>query len=189
MAIARALQAKYTASSEVALEVEGKRLTVNFARARACTEDQLKRVAEGARRKLRVRLPESISAEQLIQMLGHKAEQLVDSSSLPLTEAEMSQSLSEAEGKEAADSSSPPPPATHALRLDFSSVSAAIAVKGSLEALTGASAVSGVEFVVEPVMSPEEIQAMLPATPAAVAEPEEAEGEETTGSLQAEALE
>ena len=39
----------------------------------------------------------------------------------------------------------------------------ALVRQGSLEAPGGTSAVSGVDFVVEPVMAPQEIQAVLPA--------------------------
>jgi len=187
---ARALQAKFGGSEDAGLEIGGKRLTVNFARARPCKDEQLKQVAEGARRKLKVFLPEHISSEQLIGMLGHKAEQLVDSASVPMTEAEASRTRAEMAGEE--DGESPPPTPTHAVRLDFSSLSTAIAVKGSLEALGGSSAVSGVDFVIEPVMAPEEIQALLQATSETGGELAEIVSEEVAEGVQeppAEALE
>jgi len=133
---ARALQAKFGGSEDAGLEIGGKRLTVNFARARPCKDEQLKQVAEGARRKLKVFLPEHISSEQLIGMLGHKAEQLVDSASVPMTEAEASRTRAEMAGEE--DGESPPPTPTHAVRLDFSSLSTAIAVKVRLQRAEGA---------------------------------------------------
>ena len=42
-------QAKFTMNEESGPELNGKRLTVNFAKARPCTEDQLQRLEEGAR--------------------------------------------------------------------------------------------------------------------------------------------
>lgn len=120
------------------------------------------RPTTGARRKLRVRLPESISAEQLAELVGHKMEQLVDSGETSHVEPHPSPHPNDGSGEEG-DIPSRPPPATHAMRLEFSSVSTAIAVKASLEALPGKTAVSGVDFIVDPVATAEEIQAMMPA--------------------------
>lgn len=54
------------------------------------------------------------------------------------------------------------PAATHAVTLNFTSVATAISAKESLLALSGDLTVSGVEYVVEPVASAEEIAALLP---------------------------
>lgn len=55
------------------------------------------------------------------------------------------------------------PAATHKLLLSFSSVAVAISVKAALEALTGELTVSGIDYIVDPVASEEEIAALLPS--------------------------
>lgn len=55
------------------------------------------------------------------------------------------------------------PVATHKLLLSFSSVAVAISVKAALEALTGELMVSGIDYIVDPVASEEEIAALLPS--------------------------
>jgi len=68
----------------------------------------------------------------------------------------------------------------------------ALVRQGSLEAPGGTSAVSGVDFVVEPVMAPQEIQALLQATSETGGELAEIVSEEVAEGVQeppAEALE
>jgi len=180
-AVARALQAKFTQSEDAAPEINGKKLNINFAKARPRVSEEGEQIAQGARRKLRVRLPANITIDQLKEHLGHKAEMLTHAEDLPCEESEVAPAPAaappaadppEAEGVEGAAPATPVerPPATHKINLSFSSVAMAISVKESLEALTGELTVSGVEFIVEPVASAEEIAALHPSEEAAPAD-------------------
>ena len=74
--VAVALHAMFTETPGAAPAVGGKRLTVNFAKARPCTDDQLKRIYdEGARRTLRVWLPRRHSLAWLRSSLGAAREE------------------------------------------------------------------------------------------------------------------
>tara|TARA_B100000513_G_scaffold186064_1_gene107583 strand:- start:453 stop:2438 length:1986 start_codon:yes stop_codon:yes gene_type:complete len=163
--VAHALLARFTASEEAAPMVGEKKLTVNFAKARPCSAQQLKRITDGARRKILVRFPKAKTSEEVLEVLGHKTELLVHHEMLGTTPAEPA-----ADG--AADTEAEAPSGEECtVRLEFCSVSAAIAAKFSLEAIEGDHAVLGVEFLVEPTsITEEELSAIkLPADGAAEA--------------------
>ncbi|KAL3896386.1 MAG: hypothetical protein SGPRY_013285 [Prymnesium sp.] len=144
--VARALQAKFTENEEASPEINGKKLTINFAKARPRISEESEQILQGARRKLRVETPTYVE-------------------DLPCVDAETAPapplSPPAEEGADAAPVARPA--ATHKLLLSFSSVAVAISVKAALEALTGELTVSGIDYIVDPVASEEEIAALLPS--------------------------
>jgi len=148
--VARALVAKYTASEEAAPHVGGKRLTVNFAKARPCSDEQLKRITDGARRKLRLTATAGTAEETLRSLLGHKEEMLLSLKLQPPVESMAG---------EAADS-------PVIADLAFTSVAAAISAKAALTQTTEGQQppiVVSAEFILEPVAALEDLQAMTPS--------------------------
>uniref|UniRef100_A0A7S4BLX7 RRM domain-containing protein n=2 Tax=Chrysotila carterae TaxID=13221 RepID=A0A7S4BLX7_CHRCT len=168
--VAQALLAKFTSSEEAAPVVGGKRLTVAFAKARPCSEEQNKRIAEGARRKISVAAAPGTKVEQLLERLGAKAELLSHTVVDPEAAAAAESAAPAEEGKDAVDKL--------CVQMEFGSLGTALAAKAALLA-EGDPSVLSVDFVVEPTCSEEEIQAMLPVATAAAADEAQAEPEAT----------
>ena len=153
--VAEALHAKFTSreGAEAPL-ILGKTLTVNFAKARPCTDEQLAVIADGARRRLRVIVASSsgFGEARLRAAVGTKAESILHVSQEPLTpaeEAEVAQPSANAASDRRADADDEQggggatatddgetvaeaeavgaSPAYHALCVSFSSVMAAMA--------------------------------------------------------------
>ena len=183
--VAQALHAKFTTENGAnAPEIHGKRLTVNFAKARPCADEQLNLIANGARRRLRILVPEGYGVDEFKAAMGTKSESVLavaDEGLTPedeelLLSTKMAAAAVEAEAPAAAPASedadaaeggvSGAPaaakpsaePATHALVASFSSVTAAIAAKADLDKVACL-----VSYVANTVLSEEELEALLEA--------------------------
>ena len=76
--VAQALHAKFTTENGAnAPEIHGKRLTVNFAKARPCADEQLNLIANGARRRLRILVPEGYGVDEFKAAMGTKSESVL----------------------------------------------------------------------------------------------------------------
>ena len=188
--VAQALHAKFTTNDgEEAPELRGKKLTVNFAKARPCTDEQIALIANGARRRLRIVARPGFGAEQLKIAVGSKAESVLEIEEKPLAKDEENAGAnapaaapSEAAGAPAAEDANGTDAAaegengsteagenggaaaspTHALEVSFSSVTAAIAAKADLEKST-MPAVCTVVYIMNSVLSDEELKALIEA--------------------------
>jgi len=199
--------------------VHGKRLTVNFAKARPCDEAQIMRIIDGARRTLRIVAPSSMDELKLRAALGPgRSESIVYCEPVPLADGE---SLDDAVVPReavatvaaATEAAATEPAATEALAtkvaetkaavsaasasaeggnegsvgaqafvMSFSSVTAAISAKGVLEILSShqehedaAVSVGTVSFVVNEVLSEEELDALIAAADTAAPATESAD--------------
>uniref|UniRef100_A0A7S0LF26 RRM domain-containing protein n=1 Tax=Coccolithus braarudii TaxID=221442 RepID=A0A7S0LF26_9EUKA len=153
--VAEALVAKYTSSESAAPVLNGKRLTVNFAKARPCKEEQLVAVSQGARRKLQVVAAAGTDEDELRGRLGHKAESLILSVVEPAEDATGAGGAGETDAE----------PAELRIRMEFSNISAAIHAKEILLS-EGQPEVLRAEYILEPVLSELELQALLPVAEA-----------------------
>ena len=200
--VAAALYAKFKLTHDATPpEINGKHLTVNFAKARPCDEAQLARITDGARRTLRIVTPAHMDEDTLRSALGTgRAESIVHFESVPLAQgeggaqAQRGQALAaESAAAEAADSAADAAStvgSSLAFVMSFSSVTAAISAKAALESLGGhpgpdgvvTVAVDAVSYVVTPVLSDNELAALIAAAEAAAAAG--AAGDEATVSAE-----
>ncbi len=149
-ATAKVIVDAFGARSSKSIEIDGKQLTVNYAKVRPCKEEQLAKFASGVRRKLLVKhaAGTTLSAEAIIAATGAQtANTLLGVASVD--------ALEEGSGEHAVT------------RLEFISVAAAEAAKAALETEEKADEnegeaevvattlkVLGVEYLVEPVEAP-----------------------------------
>ena len=165
--VAEALHVKFTLNnSEAAPLILGKQLTVNFAKARPCTNEQIMQIERGARRHLRVLAPAGFGPQQLRMAMGARADTvLVEITQMPLTTSEAEAHarveipLNDASAEHVATSTMGIAPA-HALCASFSSIMAATVMKEELE---GAPHSMLCSYVANPVLSESELESMLTA--------------------------
>jgi hypothetical protein len=208
--VAEAVHGKLTTLAEAPPEVRGKALTVNYAKARPCTEGHLdKIVSGGARRKLRVIAPAALTAQQVRATFGGKSESILACDDEELSEAERLKAVAaaaEAKARMAAkakaesaesesavasasavdggDSADEVPSSWHALTVAFSSITAAMSAKEMLEGLRGALAPASVAYVSSSAeLTHEQVAAVI--AEAAAAEAAKAETAADLGAAEA----
>ena len=191
--VAAALHAKFKLTQDAAPpEIHGKHLTVNFAKARPCDEAQLSRITDGARRTLRIVTPAHMDEDKLRSALGTgRAESIVHCESVPLTQGEGGQAVAveaaaaaevapaaadAADAANGAGDAASTAGSSLAFVMSFSSVTAAISAKAALESLSVVPGPGGValevgtvSYVVTPVLSDEELAALIADAEAAAA--------------------
>ena len=170
-AVAVALQARYGGAAGDMADFGGARLNVNFAKARPCAAELLRQVDEGARRTLDLTLRAPASAAAVRAMLGEGRDALLgcepqgEPAEPAAAEAAAAEPAAAAEAAEAAAADSPSAAAAGGAAyvrfvLDFSSIGGAIGARAALEA--AAEPPAALEYVVAPVLSMAEIEAMAP---------------------------
>ena len=100
--VAAALYAKFALLSQGTLELHGKALTVNYAKARPCTEDHLSKIETGARRKLRLLAPASLTPSEARKAPGIKGESILGCEVEAISEEEIAAAVEAAAAAAAA---------------------------------------------------------------------------------------
>lgn len=169
--VAEALYAKFTLPpDEQKLDKNGKRLTINFAKARPCDEPQLERIADGARRTLRVDAVLSVDETVIRATLGNGRSEAILScrrdegagERREMAEGEAAQSeggASDAEPHSTGDANGGP---RVQWIVSFSSVTAAVSAREVLNAQSDAPQQIGPATYIEtPVLGDEELDELI----------------------------